>query len=694
MIYPLSLRICVTGLFLVLLSGALTSCSNDNDIPQSEVAKKELTAAQSGKKAVTTVEDTGDAQIIHFTDGTSIRLSSGPNGVIYNLEQDYNTGEIIVTLTDGTNFTFAFAGPFVSTITITGDETYYINSRGRITLDFTITPVSEESMIDFSKEMESGNFSLSPTYTGEDNFRLISVKPSFNDIGRPIVGQYEAEIQELANNTGYSDNISFTYKGKNFRGQEISTRSNRVSIQHVDEVAIHTLTVNGIEAKKAGEHTYVAKLPYSANLDRISVTAVTSGKLLINGSEAGDNSTINMRNPATLSVTTLSGKSKDFTLAVSFSDLPVVYVVSPEPILSKDIWVKNGQLSIFPAEGDGTMLEKVQYKGRGNSTWGYPKKPYAIKLDKKTEILGMPKHKRWVLLANYIDKTLMRNAVAFEIGHNMDGLDWTPHGEFVDLVFNGIFVGNYYLCEQIKIDENRVNITEMEPTDVDAVSKTGGFLLEYDSYFDEVNKFRSAVKNMPVNIKEPDEDVLNDVQFNYIKDYINSVERLLAGDFTLTEASTKIDINSFIDWWIVYELVQNAEPAHPKSSYMYKDRNDVLKAGPLWDFDWDTFRDPARGQDWLIKNTIYYGDLFRNQDFIKKVKERWAIHKPRLDLILDFIDRTYAAIRGSGEINTRMWQANGSPNMEDGLSYPSAVDRLRRSYEARLKWMDTQITRW
>lgn len=692
MIHNSSLLRFSKGLFFGILTVILSCCSND--MPESEVAKTELKAAESGKKVVTLVEDTGGAQLIHFTDGTSLRLSSGPDGVISNLSQDSNTGDIIVILTDGTEFKFAFAGPFVSTITITGDEEYSVSSCGRITLNFTITPTTEEPTIDFSKEMDAGNFSLSPYYAGEENFRLLSVEPVLNTFDRPIPGQYKAELQELAKATGYSESISFTFIGKNYRGNEISTRSNHVCIRHIDEAEIHTITVNGVEARKAGEHTYLAKLPYYQNLERVSVKAVTSGNLSINGAEAGENTTINMSSPATLSVTTPSGKSIECTLAICYSDIPVVYVETPAPILSKDDWVKNGKLSIFTSDDDGVILNKAQYKGRGNSTWGYPKKPYAIKLDKKAEILGMPKHKRWVLLANYLDKTLMRNAVAFEVGHRMEGLDWTPHGRFVDLVFNGRFVGNYYLCEQIKIDENRVNITEMEPTDVDESSRTGGFLLEYDSYFDEVNKFRSDLKNMPVNIKEPDEEVLNSTQFNYIRYYINSLESLLAKDFTMNALSAMIDVNSFIDWWIVYELVQNAEPNHPKSSYMFKGRNDVLKAGPLWDFDWETFRDPARGQQWLIKNTIYYGDLFKNQDFVKRVKERWNKHKSKLESVTDFIDQAYAEIKESGENNGRMWTAPDYPNLEGSLSYSEAVERLRRSYVARLKWMDSQISNW
>ncbi len=454
-----------------------------------------------------------------------------------------------------------------------------------------------------------------------------------------------------------------------------------------------SLSLNGVEAQLAGNSTYTVKLPYDVDVKSLKLEAETPGVITIDGQVLDADAQLDLTHPVTLTVTTADGKSQSYVLAVRYSDLPVVYADSSAPVTSKDDWVKNGSLSIFTDTADVVALEKVQYKGRGNTTWTYDKKPYAIKLNSKTEILGMPKHKRWVLLANYLDKTLMRNAVAFEIGRCMtDGLGWTPRGQFVDLVFNGEFVGNYYLCEQIKIDKNRVNITEMEATDIDNEGRTGGYLLEYDTYFDEVNKFRTELRNMPVNIKDPDEDVLAPVHLDYIKDYINHLEQVLAGDFTYAEISTLIDVDSFIDWWLVNELVQNYEAVHPKSSYMHKDRNGVLRAGPLWDFDYGTFI--GTSQQWIIINSIYYGDLFRNSLFKMKAKERWLSHKPALEALADFIDSTESAISESAEINQKLWPTPDEPNSEGSLNYKGAVNRLRRSYLSRLRWIDSQISAW
>lgn len=380
-------------------------------------------------------------------------------------------------------------------------------------------------------------------------------------------------------------------------------------------------------------------------------------------------------------------------LKFSFYDqLPVVYMTTPGGvgITSKDDWVKGCYLRIVHPDGSEDLAAGASFKGRGNSTWGYPKKPYAIKLDSKAAVLGMPKHKRWVLLANWMDRTLLRNSVAFEIARQTE-LEWTPRGTFVEVYLNGQHLGNYYLCEQIKIDENRVNVAEMKSSDVEGEAVTGGYLMELDTYFDEVNKFRTSIRNLPVNIKEPDEDVLVPAQLDYITNYVNNVEETLyRSDFASSRSYTELlDVNSFIDWWLVHELAQNSEPNHPKSSYMNKDRSGKLKAGPVWDFDWGTFMPGENGL--LNKNAIWYGRLFKDPVFVAGVKQRWTVLKPKFESILQFIDIQSAMIKKSAEVNSRMWPIRQNVNGDEAMSFDDAVKRLRQAYANRLQQVDVAI---
>ena len=380
--------------------------------------------------------------------------------------------------------------------------------------------------------------------------------------------------------------------------------------------------------------------------------------------------------------------------------LPTVIINTPSnvSITSKDNWLENPS-SIVILNPDGTLdyeANDLSIRGRGNSTWGYPKKPYALKLGSKSELLGMKKHKRWCLLANWMDRTLLRNDIAFQIAKQTD-LAWTPSGKFVEVILNGNHIGNYYLCEQIKIDKNRLNITEMKATDIDGDAITGGYLMELDTYYDEVNKFKSGTKELPYMFKSPDEEVLQTQQLEYFQNYINTMESLLYADNWLEnrEYADYMDIGSFVDWWFVYELSMNGEPNHPKSSYVHKDRLGKLKAGPVWDFDWGTFM-PGKASSYTVKSAIYYGQLFSDPTFVTEVKSRWATYKTRFEQVPAYVRTIAAQIKKSNEIDKVMWpmSANsvGATNGDRDLSFDEAVERIISAYTTKLNWIDQQIT--
>lgn len=376
--------------------------------------------------------------------------------------------------------------------------------------------------------------------------------------------------------------------------------------------------------------------------------------------------------------------------------LPRVYITTPGGvgINSKDVYVEDGTLSIFDKNGELELNILSDFKGRGNSTWQMPKKPYAIKLSSKAEVMGMPKHKRWVLLANWVDRTLLRNDIAFEIAKKCPALPWTPRGEFVELYLNGKHRGNYYLCEHIKIDKNRVNIDEIDE-ETPETDMSGGYLLEFDTYSDaEINYFYTKHKNLPVTIKEPDEEVITSWEhpaYTYIQNFVNSVEDALEkGDYS--EIESLIDVESYAEWWLLYNLVGNLEPNHPKSCYMYKKRNGKLYAGPAWDFDCATFIPGRKGA--LIAQSLWYGYLFKHDAFKSLVKERWTVLKPEFEKVFTYIDEKAEYIRESNEINLEMWPVTQNVNEDIDLSYDDAVNRMKEAYRERITELDKVISNY
>lgn len=366
--------------------------------------------------------------------------------------------------------------------------------------------------------------------------------------------------------------------------------------------------------------------------------------------------------------------------------LPFVIIDTPDamPITSKEDWMPSATMTILNPDLSVSYQGTLSIKGRGNSTWTqFPKKPYALKLDSKSEILGMKKHKRWCLLANWMDRTLIRNDVAFEISRRTE-LAWTPSGRFVELILNGKHLGNYYLCEQVKVDENRVN--------------TDGFLMEVDAWFDEQFKFRTPIHDVPWQFKDPDE--VTQEQFDYMYAYVDEFEKSIYDDarFATREYTNYIDCDSWVDWWLVNELAQNGDVNQPKSIYISKDLNGKLVLGPVWDFDWGTFipvefNPNAESYNYYCRGPKFYLNRICKEDpqFRALAKEHWARFGAKLATIPEYIDKIAGTLEASDALNIAMWPIDRTTNQDVNLSYADAVARLKRAYIEKYEWMDNII---
>ena len=233
------------------------------------------------------------------------------------------------------------------------------------------------------------------------------------------------------------------------------------------------------------------------------------------------------------------------------------------------------QLTIISNDGTHLLSEPGSTRERGNYSRNFDKKPYRIKFDEKQHVLDAPaKAKKWTLINNYGDKTLMRNLLAFELSKRL-GMPYTPYGTAVDLLLNGEYKGCYQLCDQVQVHKDRVNITEMTPDDRSGVELTGGYFFEIDAYADqEKSWFRSNGGN-PVTIKSPDEDAIIPDQRSYLQRHFNKMEN---------QWEQYLDKNTFLRHFLVGELSGNTDTYW--STYMYKDRgDDKIYTGPVWDFD-------------------------------------------------------------------------------------------------------------
>jgi len=406
-------------------------------------------------------------------------------------------------------------------------------------------------------------------------------------------------------------------------------------------------------------------------------------------------------------------------------------------------WVTDDHIAIYNPDGTVDMPDMTcGVRQRGNSTRKYPKKALAVKLTSKSAALGMPSSKRWVLLANWIDHSVIRNAAGFALadlirkGVEAEGLEpgipWNPSGRNVELVIDGRHVGNYLFAEQVKVEKKRLNIKDsFEDRQKDGKStafEDCGYLLEFDQSYDEPWKFKTAKSSIPVQIKDDviGGDAAGKELWARVQAKVNGIEaNLLAGNYS--QAYEDYDIYSAIDQWLVYELVQNREYTEPRSVYCYINGGGKLSAGPVWDFDRGTFHNPAKAREmgnetnrikpydqWLSEFStgasgttpgVWYRSLIKDPVFKAAVKARWAKLLPYLRMMPEEIVRLGETNRVSWEYNNAMWPTtadvrkagNDGSTFKDWAgdewmaTYDEVIYNMVECYEARLNGLNTLI---
>ena len=199
-----------------------------------------------------------------------------------------------------------------------------------------------------------------------------------------------------------------------------------------------------------------------------------------------------------------------------------------------------------------------------------PKKPYRIKFSNKLKIFNFKVNdKKWTLIANAFDRSLIRNSIAYKISELMK-FKFTARCEPVDVVLNENFQGNYFICDKIEVDKKRINITKMEKTDISEPNVTGGYVLEIDSLSSwEKNNFKTK-RGIPGQIIYPEDDEITPEQANYIKNKLNQFE-----DEIYNGILDNIDLESYSKYFLVEEFC--GDPDHVWSSFILQKKEMIIK---------------------------------------------------------------------------------------------------------------------
>lgn len=387
---------------------------------------------------------------------------------------------------------------------------------------------------------------------------------------------------------------------------------------------------------------------------------------------------------------------------VQLTNLPVVTLHTNDNVepYDKENLIET-QIAIVSDNGTKLLSEPGTIRERGNASRSFPKKPWRIKFDHKQKVLDAPvKAKKWTLINNYGDKTLMRNILAFELSRRM-GMPYTPYAAAVDVLLNGEYKGTYQLCDQIQIHKGRVDITEMTAEDISGEALTGGYLIEIDAYASQETSWFNSSKGNPVTIKSPDEDSITYEQSNYIKNYFNKMEK---------QWRTYLDLNTFLRHFLVGELSGNTDTYW--SVYMYKERNDnLIYTGPVWDFDLAFENDnrtyPVNSKtDYIYRtNGSCTGNMrsFVNSIVISdseakaQLVEIWdSVRQEGLneESMTEYIDQWEEALQQSQRLNFLRWPIMNQKvhqNPKIWGSFEAEVQNVRRFMQERIAWMDKRL---
>jgi hypothetical protein len=374
---------------------------------------------------------------------------------------------------------------------------------------------------------------------------------------------------------------------------------------------------------------------------------------------------------------------KEYIVKINWgSTVPHIYIVTENesPIDSKENYLP-ATITINGNKTYNDFIGSAKIRGRGNSTWTYPKKPYRIKLDSKAPLFGLSAEKDWVLLANYLDGTHLLNAVAMKIGHLMK-MPFTNNIIPVEVTVNGEYQGCYMFTEQIEVENNRVNVG------------ADGLLVELDTQYEDPWQFLTQNYSLPVLVKHP--DLKNETELELIKEQFEKMEALVSSEnFPRTNYWDVIDDAALADYIMVQLLTGNEEINHPKSTYIHKTAKGKYTMGPIWDFDWGfgfngSDKHFVRYDDPLfwspkIEGTNFFSKLMSDPYMKALLREKWGNFKnSHFDELMTFIDSYSKLISDARQRDHQLWQRGGDNYEED-------VEALKTWLKNRAYFMEFYI---
>ena len=336
---------------------------------------------------------------------------------------------------------------------------------------------------------------------------------------------------------------------------------------------------------------------------------------------------------------------------------------------------------------------QLMIRVRGNTSFAMPKRSFKIELADKASLLGMPESKDWALLANYGDKTLLKNHIAFKLSEWLE-MPFTPLSKFVELFMNGKYRGVYQLCETIKVAKNRVNIPENQTS----------FLVEIDRKYRDDEIVVTNEREMTFRIhspKDPTEEAMNMLRLHL--DSLEGYLEYIHQDYSLALDSTPdnwFDVDAFIRHYWIQEFAKNPDAIPLTSVFFTWVAGSVIRMGPIWDFD-AAFGATAKleGTDeWYIRDYSWYRRMLKMPNVKDSTTLFWERNRAIFEQLPDSIDAYARELSKAAENNYRGWpevlgNVNEFTHNKAYASYAEAVEDLKAWVKERTRWINENIQR-
>ena len=327
----------------------------------------------------------------------------------------------------------------------------------------------------------------------------------------------------------------------------------------------------------------------------------------------------------------------------------------------------------------------LEIRGRGHSSWKGDKKPYKLKLDKKTQLLGMKKNKHWALL-KFNEATI----VGLQLGKMM-GMDWTPSTQPVEVILNGDYIGLYFLTETNRIDENRVDIYKQPNYNEDDNTIPYGWLVEIDNYLETNQVFIQETSKWKLRITYHSPDTLSSVQKQWLINEFTAINAAIYDqDKTNSNWEQLIDVNMMARYFIIQEILDNSDGFHG-SFYLHKDITDDARwmAGPLWDLSCNQ----REKTDYTFRMKTSYsftphwiGELIKDEDFCYAVRNAWEEFYPHeVESWMTYIDEHLLRCSKAFELEKTRWKYSNNATLEE------RTEKLKSSLLANIEWFNDNL---